>query len=259
MDPLDRLAAPGANLLSRVDATLIRVGIPEAHRVLPLLRQLGVLPGTALAAVVALRPAGWASAGPRLLRLSEEYRAAASSLPAEAAWEGPAGRSFGARCASLAEHLGGPGPCLSERLAAQAAFAEAVDAWIAQLRARMTRELLAVLTSAEAVVVVTDPATAPGGSAGPGPGARDPRGAGTFDAFGAEGFDGPLPAGLAGPRSPSARAAAEIAARVLDPIVQASARVPALLKEFAPRLAELPYLVRVPAPTGPDPITRVHF
>lgn len=68
MDALDRLAEPGLDLLRRVDA-LIAAGVPEGHRVWPLLRRMQVLPGDAVRGFLDLHPAPLAGAGRTVRRL----------------------------------------------------------------------------------------------------------------------------------------------------------------------------------------------
>jgi hypothetical protein len=148
MDALDRLAEPAQELLSRVDDTLIRGGAPDDHPLWPLLRRLRVLPGDAVAAVSALRPAPLAATGPALRTLSGEY--AQPQAPPD--WHGPAAEAFSARWTTLSAYVE---QGLAERLAATAAYAEAVADWLGRTRLAVARTLATVMTSAQAVTLGT--------------------------------------------------------------------------------------------------------
>lgn len=153
MDALDRIVGAGLDLLSRVDSVLARFGAPEHHPVWPLLRRLGVLPGDAVGAVAALRPASLAGVGPDLRLLSREY----AELPIlrRLEWQGQAADAFGARWTAFSAHLTGETDSLASRLIDTARYAEAVADWADRTRLAVARTLAAVLTSAEAVTVIT--------------------------------------------------------------------------------------------------------
>ena len=238
MDALDRLAPPAADLLARVDDTLVRCGAPPEHPVWPLLRRLRALPGEAVAAIAAASPAPLDAAGAALRRLDEGYAQAYAALPAEIeGWRGVGAESFAAQWTALRTHLGED---LAERLRDTRSFVAAVERWARDTRAALARTLAVVLTSAEAVVVraavaPTDVSAAPA----------------------VPGDDGPA----AGPAAPDVvRAAADIAARVLRTLAEAYDRGAALLDEWAPRLDEVAY--RAPAqvsPAGIETTTEVTF
>jgi hypothetical protein len=149
MDALDRLAGPAEELLSRVDGTLTGAGAPGDHPLWPLLRRLGVLPGDAVAAVAALRPAPLAAAGPALRTLSSQYAQPHAAPPA---WHGPAADAFTARWTTLSAYVEHG---LAERLADTADYTEAVADWVIRTRIAVARTLATAMTSAEAVTLRT--------------------------------------------------------------------------------------------------------
>jgi hypothetical protein len=206
MDPLDHLAGPAAELLGRVDDLLAVAGAPEDHRIWPLLRQLGTLPGAAAGAVAALRPAPLAAVGGVVRNLIREYDDALAFVVGGDPWQGAGADAFAAHRAALAAHLSGDAESLTGRLDATAAYADAVADWVAGSRDALARTLAEVLGSAEAVAVVT---------------------AGT--------------AGAAAPAGRAALAAAEIGARVLATVAETDERARALLHQWAPSLTELTY------------------
>lgn len=168
MDALDQLAGLAAGLLDRVDGVLAQAGAPEDHPIWPLLRRLGALPAAVVGTVAALRTAPLAAAGPPLRSLAMEYDDARTAIADGGSWEGAGAEVFAAHRAALAAHLAG----MTARLAATEAYAGAVADWIDQSRAALARELAAVLGSAEAVTVTTEPAGAPAAVAAADIGAR---------------------------------------------------------------------------------------
>ena len=232
MDALDRLAGPANDLLTLVDRALARTGAPGAHPVWPLLRRVGALPGVAVGAIVELRPAPSAAAVPSLRELARGYADASAvvTLGGSAAavrsgasgiavgsdgWQGGAAEAFAARWSALSAHLVGGGDSLYARLEATAAYADSIAAWMSRTRGAVAETVARVLTSAEAVAMVTDPAGA-GWSA-------------------AESLGSESPAHRAAP------AHAEIAAAVLEPIARACEEAFDLTERWSPRLAELAY------------------
>jgi hypothetical protein len=151
MDALDRLAGPAHDLLSRVDDMLTRAGAPDDHPLWPLLRRLRVLPGDAVAAVAALRPAPLVAAGSALRTLSSQY-AQPPAWQGQGAWQGPAAEAFTARWTTLSAYVE---QGLAGRMADTAAYAEAVADWASRTRLAVARTLAAVMTSAEAVTLRT--------------------------------------------------------------------------------------------------------
>jgi hypothetical protein len=227
MDALERLAGPASDLLALVDRALARSGAPDAHPVWPLLRRVGALPGVAVGAIAELRPAPLAAGGPSLRMLAEGYAEASAAATIHAptgttgralmvdsgGWQGMAAEAFAARWSALSAHLAGGVDSLSARLETTAAYAESIASWMARTRGAVAETLARVLTSAEAVAVVTGPA-----------------GAGWF--------------GAEWPAPPAARAHADIAAAVLYPIARACEQASELAERWSPRLTELAYRQR---------------
>lgn len=156
MDALDRLAAPGGDLLGRVDQLLNTVGAPADHRVWPLLRRLRALPGEAAAAIVALAPEPFVAAGAQVRELLDEYAAICAELSDEVAWEGAAGSVFDKHRRAIVAHLDEGPESMRGRLASTAGYAEAVAEWVTKTRLALARTLAEVIGSAEAAMVVTE-------------------------------------------------------------------------------------------------------
>ncbi|MEH1167881.1 hypothetical protein V6V47_21090 [Micromonospora sp. CPCC 205539] len=205
MDPLDRLAEPGLNLLRRVD-TLLAAGVPEGHRVWPLLRRMQVLPGDAVRGFLDLHPAPLAGAGHAVRRLVRGYDDVSAALTDPVLWSGPAASAYGQERATLLRHLDEGPDSLVGRLESTAGYADALADWVEGSRLALARTLADVLRSAEAVTVVAT--TAAGTSPRP------------------------------GPVGPGVADAAEIAARVLAVLCVAYDGAETLLRQWAPSLAE---------------------
>lgn len=228
MDLLDRLAAPATDLLTRVDAALVRSGAPDDHPMWSLLRRVRALPGEAVAAFVAVSPAALADTGVVLRGLCARYAQAEAMLPIELAWRGAGADSFVPQWRALRGHLGSD---LTDRLRATVSYVDAVGDWTRETRHALARTLVVVLASAEAVSVRTSV------SAG----------------------DGDWPAAAAVPQD-AARAAADIAARVLETLAEAYDRGEALLGEWVGRLGEAHYHPPVAvASTAAETTTEVVF
>lgn len=229
MDALDRLEGPANDLLVRVDRALGRSGAPETHPIWPLLRRVGALPGAATSAVCGLRPAPLAAAAPslRMLALGYAETSAVAGVPrvrgtrpgglhesvgvgGGAGWEGRTAETFADQWGALCAHLAGVGESLSARLEATAAFADSLAAWMAHTRDALAAALARVLASAEAVMVVAEPAG-----------------------------DGWITRPAAAPAA--LRACADVGAAVLAPIALAYERAGELAVDWPPRLAELPF------------------
>ena len=211
MDALDRLAAPAADLLARVDDALAGTGAPPEHPVWLVLRRLGVLPGDAVRAIAALRPGPPAAAEPSLRRLAQAYGDAQVTAAQPLAWTGAGADAFTIHRAALGAHLARGDESLSGRLAATAGLADALSDWMTQTRAELARALAAALGSTQAVTLV------------------------------------------AGPADAHAVPAADIAARVLSTAVTAYDRAEELWREWAPRVAELPWRPAVDGDPAPGP------
>jgi hypothetical protein len=157
MDPLDRVSAPAADLLSQVDDILARAGAPDDHPLWTLLRRVRVLPGDAVAALAAIRPAELTAAGVAVRDLVPAYEAARDALDGQVEWDGAAGDAYRAHARTLSGGLA----AAAENLRVTSSTADAVAAWLGDTRARLAAELAAVLSSAEAVAVVLRSADAP--------------------------------------------------------------------------------------------------
>jgi hypothetical protein len=228
MDPLDRLAGPAGDLLRRVDETLAAGGAPEGHPIWPPLRRMRALPGEAVAAVAALRPAPLADAGNAVRALIREYDDARASLDDGGSWEGAGAEAFAAHRDALAAHLTGGPESLTGRLDTTAGYADALADRVRQSRAALARTLAEVLGSTEAVTVVAggpDHTSLPAGTArGDG---RPVRAGATVD----------VPA-------------ADIGARVLATVAEVYDRAEDLLHRWGPSLAELTYRAPIEAAGG---------
>ncbi|SCE76220.1 hypothetical protein [Micromonospora chokoriensis] len=224
MDALDRLAEPGLDLLRRVDS-LIAAGVPEGHRVWPLLRRMQVLPGDAVRGFLDLHPAPLADAGHAVRRLVRGYDDVSAALTDAALWSGPAATAYGQQRAALLHHLDEGPDSLVGRLESTAGYADALADWVEGSRLALARTLADVLRSAEAVAVVA--ATASGASPRP------------------------------GPVGPGVADAAEIAARVLAVLCVAYDGAETLLRQWAPSLAEATWRPPVQGRPHYDQPTRV--
>ncbi|MEV4654982.1 hypothetical protein [Micromonospora sp. NPDC049301] len=224
MDPLDRLADPGLDLLRRVD-TLLAAGVPEGHRVWPLLRRMQVLPGDAVRGFLDLHPAPLASAGHAVRRLVRGYDDVSAALTEPVLWSGPAASAYGHERAALLRHLDEGPESLVGRLESTAGYADALADWVDGTRLALARTLADILRSAEAVAVVA--ATATGTSLRP------------------------------GPVGPGVADAAEIAARVLAVLCVAYDGAETLLRQWAPSLAESAWRPPVDGRPRYDEATRV--
>jgi hypothetical protein len=147
MDALDLMATAADDLLARVDRLL---GAPDDHPLWTLLRGVRVLPGDAVAAIVALRPAELVGAASVLRELVPAYDSARDALDPPAPWEGAAGDAYAVHARVLSEGV----TSAAAHVLATSSTADAVAAWLADARERLAIELAAVLTSAEAVSLV---------------------------------------------------------------------------------------------------------
>lgn len=147
MDALDLMAAAADDLLARVDRLL---GAPDDHPLWTLLRGVRALPGEAVAAIVALRPAELVGAASGLRELVPAYDNARDALDRPAAWDGAAGDAYAVHAHVLSDGVASA----AAQVLATSSSADAVAAWVADARSRVAIELAAVLTSAEAVSLV---------------------------------------------------------------------------------------------------------
>ncbi len=169
-DALDRLVGPGIDLLDRVDAALMAHGFPADHPVAGLLRRLGALPGDALHAISALRPAAVRVAGSELRQTIERYQRQRDLLAEPVDWTGPAGERFSVHRAALASFIGDTGDAdelgLVGRLWSTAAYLDDVAEWMERSRSAMARVLADVLGSVEAIRLHTPDAAAAAATVG---------------------------------------------------------------------------------------------
>jgi hypothetical protein len=265
MDALDRVVAPGRDLLGRVDAALVAAGAPPGDPIWPLLRRVGALPGDALEFAVGLDAEPMLSAAAELRSRSRDFGDRSIDLTARIGsrpWTGSGAETFTALWRALGSHIGDGAaadqPSITGRLLAMSSYLDSVAHWMTALRTKLAVAVASALISAEAVTLR---AAAPSSSlaslfdtpgfAGAGLGGAGLSGAGLSGA----GLDG---AGLSG--GVVVRAAAAVGVRVLDVVVESLRAGHDLHDEWAPALSELPY--RPPADTHvpvSSPITRVEL
>lgn len=258
MDLLGRILEPGRDLLGRVDATLVAVGAPTDHRIWPLLRHVGALPGDALEFAAGLGPEAVCSAAAALRLTAGEYgrgHAALTASMSRVTWEGEGAESFADRQAALLAHLGdpavGPDDSVAGRVLATASCLDRVAEWMVALRTGLAGALADALSSAEAVTLRT---AGPSGDAVARPTAALP----------GDGLGGAAQSG-GDPFSTAAMAAATVGALVLGSVSAGLRAADELCAEWEPRLVELtfrPAVARGSAPTttsttSTGPTTRV--
>jgi hypothetical protein len=210
MDLLDGVVATADPLLRRVDQVLSTTGAPPDHPVWPSLRRVRLLPGDAVQAVAALRPADLADAAPELRADARSYAGLADSLPPPTTWTGDAAEAYEAARRRTASHLSGTPDSLAQRLEATADLADALADWMRQARSDLAVTLAEVLTSAEAVSL----SLALSAGAVPDPPGEHWR---------------PTPAAA----TRDARAAADVATRVLDTVADSYAAAEELITATA--------------------------
>ncbi|WP_025619861.1 hypothetical protein [Salinispora cortesiana] len=228
MDPLDRLAEPGLDLLRRVD-TLLAAGAPEGHRVWPLLRRMQVLPGAAVRSFLELPAVAFSDAGRSVRQLVRGYDEVCAALTEPVLWSGTAATAFGEYRAALLSHLDEGPESLVGRLESTAGYADALADWIEGSRRTLARTLAGVLGSAEAVAVVVATSAPSAASA---------------------------QLAVSVPHPAAEVEAAEIAARVLAVLSAAYDGVETLLRQWGPSLAESPW--RTPVVGTPRYDTPTH-
>ncbi|RZU51593.1 hypothetical protein EV385_3423 [Krasilnikovia cinnamomea] len=156
MDRLGQLLDASAPLLRRVDEVLSAAGAPPGHSVWPELRRVRLLPGDAVRAVAALRPADLADAARELHADAHTYADVAESLPPPGAWSGDAAGAYDDARRRAAGHLSGAPDSLDARLAGTAELADALAEWMEQARTDLAAMLAEVLGSTAAVTLSTD-------------------------------------------------------------------------------------------------------
>jgi hypothetical protein len=157
MDLLDRIHPASRDLLTRVDGTLLAAGAPDGHRIWPLLRRVGALPGEVVGQFAAVDPDALAASAAPLRDRAEGYSSAAASVPAVSAWRGPAAEGFAAQWATLAAHLAGDEETMAGRLLGTARLLDDVAGWLARGRRELAGALAECLGSAQAATLRTPP------------------------------------------------------------------------------------------------------
>jgi hypothetical protein len=175
MDLLDRVQPAARGLLDRVDGTLLASGAPDGHRIWPLLRRVGALPGEVVDQFAAVAPAALTAAAAPLHGRAEAYSSAAASVPAVSAWRGPAAEGFVAGWAALGAHLAGDEDTMAGRLLDSARFLDDVAGWLARGRRELAGALAECLGSAEAATLHGLPPPGPATPHEPAPGAATGR------------------------------------------------------------------------------------
>ena len=227
MDLLDQIHPASRDLLDRVDATLLAAGAPGDHRIWPLLRRVGALPGEAVGHFAAATPERLAAVAVPLRDHADGYRSSVASVPAVAAWRGPAAEGFAAQWSTLSGHLAGDDETMAGRLIDTARFLDDVSGWLTRARRELAGALAECLGSAQAGAVRGLPA-----AAGP-----DPRHALTWGS------------GTPAPREAVA-AAATIGAHLLAAVAEIIDDGQRTLDNWAGRLSDLPYPTVSVSPAG---------
>ncbi|WP_436524580.1 hypothetical protein [Actinoplanes sp. HUAS TT8] len=155
MDRLDHLLTTAEPLLARVDQVLSAAGAPAGHEVWPELRRVRLLPGDAARAVAALHPAAVADAAPELRAQAQACADTADALPMATGWSGHAAEAYEVARRRTTEQLNVGSDSLSRRMAATADLAEALTDWMTRTRFDLAGTLAGVLTSAEALTLMT--------------------------------------------------------------------------------------------------------
>ncbi|WP_433223656.1 WXG100 family type VII secretion target [Dactylosporangium sp. CS-047395] len=151
-DALERLAEPGDDLLRRVGTLLSGGGVPPAA--VELVRRVGALPAEVLEYALKLDVDALRAAAVEVRVLRDQFRGQAARLGADVGdtvWEGAGAEAFRVAWNGLNQHL----ESMVERLDATAGYADGVAAWAAGFRHEVAEAVARVISSAEAVVVVT--------------------------------------------------------------------------------------------------------
>ena len=164
MDQLDLVLQTAGPLLRRLDHVIETAGAPPDHRIWSELRRVRLLPGDAVRAVAALRPAELVEAAPELRADARSYAAIAESLPGAGTWTGEAAEAYDAARTRTAEFVSGGPQSLDERLEATADLADALVEWMTQTRNGLAGALAQTLGSTEALELAGDPAEDPAAS-----------------------------------------------------------------------------------------------
>ncbi|MEV6849639.1 hypothetical protein [Actinoplanes sp. NPDC051411] len=162
MDRLDDLFGTARPMLDRVDQMLSVVGAPGEHRVWGELRRVRLLPGDAVRAVAALRPAALGEAGPEIRAEARACVEIAAGLPPPEEWTGEAAEAYDEARHRMAAQLSGGNESLDERMEATADLAEALREWMRQTRDDLARALAEALGSNEAAALTVTGGMPPG-------------------------------------------------------------------------------------------------
>jgi len=157
MDSLDRVLAPGQELLGRVDVTLCEYGAPSGHPVVPLIRRLGMLPGAALDCFAGLDATAAGALTTGLRALADQYAShrAAVDTAVGPGWHGAVADGFTQSWQALGNHLGdgaGPDePSLAGRVLGLLGYMDDVATWMLVARAGIGVAVARAMGSAAAV------------------------------------------------------------------------------------------------------------
>jgi hypothetical protein len=151
MDALERLSQVATGLLGQVDQALLAHGAPAGHPVWSLLREVGALPGEAVAELVELRADDWLDLTAALAAERDRHQQVLDTLHRPVRWEGLAGSAAAARSATLiraAEEA-------TDRLVRTGRGLDELLQWLAETRDGVARALAQVMSSIDAVQLVT--------------------------------------------------------------------------------------------------------
>ncbi len=152
MDLLDRVAAPGADLLERVDDILMSAGAPGEHPVWALVQRAGVMPSTAFAGITTLASADFSATEAQAAAAASAIRRSVEVVEQPLDSRGAAADGFRSVWSGLKNEIAGD-EGLAGRLAATSAALDRVGDWAAITRRTVAGEVGACLGSAEAVLV----------------------------------------------------------------------------------------------------------
>jgi hypothetical protein len=166
-DALDRLAEPGDDLLRRVDTLLSAAGIAPGSPAEPMLLRVGALPSEVLDYGMRLDVGALRASVAELRAVGDRFRPLPARLAADvgqSTWEGRGAEAFGVAWTALAGFIGGEADAdtIVGRVDATAAYLEGVASWAAGFRHELAEAIARVISSTEAVLVVT--ASGPGAS-----------------------------------------------------------------------------------------------
>ncbi|WP_067494691.1 hypothetical protein [Actinoplanes sp. TFC3] len=156
---LDDVLGTATPLIRRVDTILRTTGAPPDHAVWTELRRVRLLPGDAVHAVAALRPADLAEAPPDLQAAADTCTALAGSLPGPGEWAGEAAEAYDRTRLTVADQVSGTPDSLGSRLHATARLADSLITWMRDTQAKLAMTLVAALASVEAVALTGNAAS----------------------------------------------------------------------------------------------------